>query len=111
MSTIGDGGISGVLAQIRALRTEATGSSPAPAATGAAGGLDFGKALTRVLDTVSKQQTEATSMAESFERGDKNTSLAQVMLSMQSAQVSFKAVSEVRNRLVQAYQDIQNMPI
>lgn len=114
MSTIGDGGIQGVLAQIRALRTEAAGGALPTAATGAsgaAGGVDFGKALTQVLDTVSKQQTEAASMAESFERGDKNVSLAQVMLSMQSAQVSFKAVTEVRNRLVAAYQDIQNMPI
>lgn len=111
MSTIGDGGISGVLAQIRALRAETAGSVAAPAAAAPAAGADFSSAMTRILDTVSKHQTRAATLAEGFERGDRSTSLAQVMLAMQQSQVAFKAVTEVRNRLVQAYQDIQNMPI
>jgi flagellar hook-basal body complex protein FliE len=34
-----------------------------------------------------------------------------VMLEMQKASVSFRAVTEVRNKLVDAYQSIMNMPI
>jgi flagellar hook-basal body complex protein FliE len=34
-----------------------------------------------------------------------------VMLEMQKASVSFRAVTEVRNRFVSAYQEIMNMPI
>ena len=37
--------------------------------------------------------------------------LPQVMLEMQKASVSFRALTEVRNRLVNAYQEIMNMPI
>ncbi len=33
------------------------------------------------------------------------------MLEMQKASVSFRAVTEVRNKLVEAYQSIMNMPI
>ena len=37
--------------------------------------------------------------------------LPQVMLEMQKASVSFRALTEVRNRMVSAYQEIMNMPI
>ena len=37
--------------------------------------------------------------------------LPQVMLEMQKASVSFRAATEVRNRLVGVYQEIMNMPI
>ena len=37
--------------------------------------------------------------------------LARVMVAMQQSQVAFKAAVEVRNRLVQAYQDVMNMPV
>ena len=37
--------------------------------------------------------------------------LAQVMLETQKASVSFRALAEVRNRLVNVYQEIMNMPI
>jgi flagellar hook-basal body complex protein FliE len=33
------------------------------------------------------------------------------MLEMQKANVSFRALTEVRNRLVNAYQEIMNMPL
>ena len=109
-------GINSVLSQIRAMREQmgaagvagplGAGASPA---TAKAGGI--GDAFTKVIDKVSQTQNEANAMAARFERGDKDASLVNVMLAMQKAQVSFKAVTEVRNRLVQAYQDIQNMPI
>jgi flagellar hook-basal body complex protein FliE len=115
-----DLGVNGVLAQIRALHGQigaAAGAAPgAAAATGATAATaanrpGFADALTRVADKVSQTQAHASRLAEGFERGDRDASLVQVMMAMQKAQVSFKAMTEVRNRLVQAYQDIQNMPI
>jgi flagellar hook-basal body complex protein FliE len=46
-----------------------------------------------------------------FEQGVAGVELPQVMLEMQKASVSFRAVTEVRNKLVDAYQSIMNMPI
>ena len=40
-----------------------------------------------------------------------NIDLATVMIESQKASVSFRALTEVRNRLVTVYQDIMNMPI
>lgn len=103
-----------VLSQIRALQAQA-GNRPAPAAEAAgstapvAGG--FGAVLKSSLDQVNLSQASAQKLQESFERGDAGTDLASVMLATSKAQVSFKAVVEVRNRLVSAYQDVMNMPL
>ncbi len=37
--------------------------------------------------------------------------LTDVMISSQKASVSFQALTQVRNKLVQAYQDIMQMPV
>jgi flagellar hook-basal body complex protein FliE len=37
--------------------------------------------------------------------------LPEVMIALQKASLSFQAMTEVRNKLVNAYQDIMNMPI
>ena len=43
--------------------------------------------------------------------GDPNADLAKVMVAAQHSQIAFKATVEIRNRLVQAYQDVMNMPL
>jgi flagellar hook-basal body complex protein FliE len=50
-------------------------------------------------------------MIRSFELGTGEASVAEVMVAMQKASLSFEAVTQVRNRLVEAYRDIMNMPI
>ena len=50
-------------------------------------------------------------MAAALERGDKSASLPEVMIALQKASLSFQAMTEVRNRLVNAYQEVMNMPI
>ena len=44
-------------------------------------------------------------MQTQFERGVPGIELPQVMLEMQKASVSFRAITEVRNKFVDAYQD------
>ena len=41
----------------------------------------------------------------------KSVTLPEVMIALQKASLSFQAMTEVRNRLVNAYQEIMNMPI
>jgi len=50
-------------------------------------------------------------MANKFERGVPGVELPQVMLEMQKANVSFRALTEVRNKFVEAYREIMNMPL
>ncbi|MEM1090161.1 MAG: flagellar hook-basal body complex protein FliE, partial [Pseudomonadota bacterium] len=42
---------------------------------------------------------------------DPNANLAEVMVALEKASVSFEGVKQVRNRLVAAYQEIMNMPV
>jgi flagellar hook-basal body complex protein FliE len=115
--------IDSVLAQIRTLQaqtklgTAAVARPVAPAASAPTGNapaadrVTFSNVLQQGLAAVNATQAKASDYAARFERGDPNLSLSQVMLEAQKADVSFRATVEVRNRLVNAYQEIMNMPI
>lgn len=115
--------ISSILSQIRAheLRTQgplaggvgaAGDARPSNAIGGIAPGKsEFQQTLSNAVDGVSKAQNDAGALQQAFEVGDPRADLARVMVAMQHSQVAFKAAVEVRNRLVQAYQEVMNMPI
>jgi flagellar hook-basal body complex protein FliE len=71
----------------------------------------FADLLKSSIDAVNEAQTSASDMAAALERGDASVSLPEVMIALQKASLSFQAMTEVRNRLVNAYQEIMNMPI
>jgi flagellar hook-basal body complex protein FliE len=96
-----------LLAEMSALRTQAQGGIP----VAAPGAQDFGSLLRGALDGVNRAQNEAESLAQAFETGAANVDLAQVMVSMQKANIAFQTMTQVRNKLVNAYQEIMNMPI
>ncbi|HXD38665.1 MAG TPA: flagellar hook-basal body complex protein FliE [Rhodanobacter sp.] len=54
---------------------------------------------------------EAGRMAASFERGDAGADLGRTMIAMQKADLSLRSMVTVRNKLVDAYKDIMNMPV
>lgn len=98
-----------VLARMRALASQARGVETQPPPANAA--VDFGDVLKGALDAVNETQRSASAMRTSFERGEQGVDLAEVMVAIQKASISFQAASQVRNRLVSAYQEIMNMPI
>jgi flagellar hook-basal body complex protein FliE len=104
-----------VLAQIRsASHGGGVGGIGGPrGAAGAPGAVDngFAKLLKQGLDSVNQVQNKATTLATQFERGVPGVDLPQVMLEMQKANVSFRALAEVRNKFVDAYREIMNMPL
>lgn len=71
----------------------------------------FGETLQNALEGVNSAQKNAGALAQAFELGDPRADLARVMVAAQQSQVAFRATVEVRNRLVQAYQDVLNMPL
>ena len=75
------------------------------------GASEFSNLIRQGLDSVNQTQNNAENLATAFEKGTPGVELPQVMLEMQKASVSFRAVTEVRNRLVSAYQEIMNMPV
>jgi flagellar hook-basal body complex protein FliE len=100
-----------VLSQIRSLSAQIRPQEAAKSAVPQAGGAEFANLLKQGVDQVNQAQHSASATAAAFERGVAGVELPQVMLEMQKASVSFRALTEVRNRLVNAYQEIMNMPI
>ena len=107
-----------VLATIRSFSSQGAagvGGVGQNGATGPAQGTngvsEFGKLLQKGIDSVNQSQQSANNLATQFEKGVPGVELPQVMLEMQKASVSFRALTEVRNRLVNAYQEIMNMPL
>ncbi len=100
-----------VLAQIRSLSNQTRVGAAPTNPTAQAGPSEFANILSKGIDQVNQSEVRATQLADAFQRGAPGVELPQVMLEMQKASVSFRALTEVRNRLVSAYQDIMNMQI
>jgi flagellar hook-basal body complex protein FliE len=113
--------INSVLSQIRSMSSQVHGANGIGGGIGALkpGALkaqqaepgSFANLLKNGIDQVNHTQLRSTELATAFERGVPGVELPDVMLELQKANVSFRALSEVRNRFVSAYQEIMNMPI
>ena len=101
--------ISQVLAEMRALQARASGISEAPPA--AAQPSDFANLMKNSVDHIASMQNQATALADAYETGDKSVDLTKVMLEVQKASLAFKAMTEVRNKLVDAYTQVMNMSV
>lgn len=100
--------ISQVLAQMRTMGVEARGLGVdnTPVA-----GNEFAGMLRQSIDAVNDTQMQAGELKTAFEVGDPNVELADVMIAVQKSSVSFQAMVQVRNKLVDAYKDVMNMPL
>lgn len=111
--------ISGVLSQMRALKSEAqqgVRQIEMPEVNQVEDRqrvqkTDFTELLKSAVDTVNQHQSQAKAMVTAYERGEPGIDLSEVMIQAQKASVSFQAMTQVRNRLVTAYEDIMKMPI
>lgn len=72
---------------------------------------DFQTMFSNAIDSVNEKQQLSGSLRTRFEKGDPQVDLPEVMIAAQKASVSFEAMKEVRNKLVEAYKDIMNMPV
>lgn len=69
----------------------------------------FSNLLKMSLNEVNQHQIKSANLQKSFEIGEAN--LPEVIVAMQKASVSFTAIKEVRNKLVDAYRQVMNMPV
>ncbi len=103
-----------LLTQMRTLSSEVKGTPSTPATSaesGASDGPDFAALLKNSVDKVNDLQQASGEAKTAFEQGDPNTDLGQVMVAVQKADVSFQAATQVRNKLITAYQEIMNMQV
>lgn len=87
----------------------ATGTSAA-AGSGSAGATSFKDYLLQSLDQVNSMQQEANRAIETMAVGG-DVNPAEVLTAVQKADIAFRLTMQIRNKLVQAYQEIQNIRI
>lgn len=71
----------------------------------------FGQLLDQAVNKVNDLQKSSNEMASAFEQGQSGVDITDVMIASQKASVSFQAMLQVRNKLVESYRDIMNMPV
>jgi flagellar hook-basal body complex protein FliE len=99
-----------VLSEMRALQSRASGIATNHIAV-AVQPSDFADLMKNSIDHVSTMQNQATALANSYEAGDKSVDITRVMLEVQKAELAFHAMTEVRNKLVDAYTQVMNMQV
>jgi flagellar hook-basal body complex protein FliE len=105
-----DVAINQVLAQMRAMAAQAS-AEPLQVSGDEATTLSFSALMRDSVEQVNAAMVDAKMQATAFERGDPGVSLAEVMVASQKASLQFQAMTEVRNKLLTAYQEIMSMPV
>ncbi len=82
------------------------GTTPAAAPSGAG----FGDVLESMVSGVENRQAEARAVTRSVLLGE-NPQLHQSVIAMQEASVAFSLMVEVRNKVVESYQELMRMPV
>ena len=79
------------------------------ASQASAGGTEFGEALQQTMQKVEALQTEAEKQVEGIMTGQ-GVDVHSAMIAVEKADLSFQLIMQVRNKIVDAYQQISQMP-
>lgn len=94
-------------------RLSATGLTNAAAATlpsSATSTASFGQYLGNALNQLSATAVASDQLAESFAVGE-DVEIHEVMIAMQETQIAFDLAAQVRNKAVEAYQEIMRLQL
>ncbi|OAN18614.1 flagellar hook-basal body complex protein FliE [Photobacterium jeanii] len=101
--------IGGLQSEMQAMALEAQSASrPGTAQQVSA---DFGALLGDAIKSVNHLQGESSALQTRFDEGDRSVSLSDVMIARNKSSVAFDATVQVRNKLVEAYKEMMNMPV
>ena len=75
-----------------------------------AGGADFSSLIGNLVSDVNAQQVNAGQQVGALQSGQ-NVPLHQAVMAMEEASVSFQLLVEVRNKLLESYQEVMRMQI
>lgn len=74
-------------------------------------GASFMDTLQGAVNQVNELQQTSSDLKTRYTQGDPEVDITRVMVESEKASVAFEATTQVRNRVVQAYEKIMNMPI
>ena len=74
-------------------------------------GVDFQNILKNAVENVNNAQNAAQAKAQAFSAGNSDTTLEEVIVSLQKANLSLQGMIAVRNRLVDAYKEVTSLQV
>ena len=102
--------VDSMISRMQALAAAASGK-PIANDNQANNGVDFSAVLKNAIENVNTAQNSAQAKAQSFSTGASDTSLEDVIVSLQKANLSLQGMIAVRNRLVDAYKEVTNLQV
>lgn len=69
----------------------------------------FGKQLQKALASIESQQAQVHQLNDTYLTGQVDAS--EVLIAAQQAQLSLQLVAQVRNKVIEAYQDVMRMQV
>ncbi|MGO8697646.1 MAG: flagellar hook-basal body complex protein FliE [Limisphaerales bacterium] len=97
-------------AELRELAPAPNSDAPQALSSSAPAGSGFESLLGNFVGDVAQKQATASDTVAALLSG-KNVSLHQAMISMEEANISFQMMVEVRNKLLDSYQELMRMQI
>ena len=86
------------------------GSPSKTGGAGSAGGASFSEMLKSSIDEVSRLQQDASKAVEDLAT-NKTENVTGVMTAVEKSDLAFKTLLAIRSKLMDAYDEIKNMPI
>jgi flagellar hook-basal body complex protein FliE len=113
MDGISQANLQSMLETLRAYQTQSQGAitdQKTPTVNPNSVAPTFTDAIKGAIARVNDADVKADAMSDAYERGE-DIPLTDVVLSMQKSSLAFEATLQVRNKVMQAYTDIMNMPV
>ena len=85
------------------------GVGPSTRTTGPTIGQGFGESIAKLVGNVDQSSSAANSAIENMLSGTGD--VHEAMIALQRAETALQLTVQVRNKLVQAYQDVMRMPV
>lgn len=95
---------------VRAVSESASGSQEQSAGGAKEAAETFGRLLSQAVDNLNQVNTQANEATTKLAAGEP-VELHDVMIAMEQADLSLRMALQVRNKLVEAYQEIQRMQV
>jgi flagellar hook-basal body complex protein FliE len=100
-----------LMLEMRSMQADAMARHTPAVSAPEPGAPSFSDMLGQAVNKVHETQQASSELSKAFEMGNSGIDLTDVMIASQKASVSMQAMTQVRNKLVQAYQDIMQMPV
>lgn len=109
--------ISEMLSKLREVSTKSkvfSGENPINLGGGVSNTKSFADTLNatkELVSNVSNMQLESEKIKTAYVSGDKSVSMSQVVVASQKSKLAFEGLVTVRNKILEAYKEIMNMPV